>query len=151
MCVLLFDVFKHLLLRKTDVLKTCWKSKFLRKKIWRNALPFCKSKKVQGIFWETFISALLSSAVFRLQNCRRFLVNCFAREIKGFYRSSLGNEVDFMDVMNVSPNILAKNFKKLRHGVVDERALITTTLISSCHWKTLFACERKDLKTHFWH
>ena len=29
--------------------------------------------------------------------------------------------------------------------------LITMTLISSCHWKTLapFACERKDLKTYF--
>ena len=67
MCVLLFDVFKHLLLRKTDVLKTCRKSKFLGKKIWRNALAL-KSKKVQGIFGETFILALLSSAVFRLQN-----------------------------------------------------------------------------------
>ena len=33
MCVLLFDVFKDLLLRKTDVLKTCTKSKFLGKKI----------------------------------------------------------------------------------------------------------------------
>ena len=30
-------------------------------------------------------------------------------EIKGFYQSSLGNEVDFRDIMNVSPNILAKN------------------------------------------
>ena len=68
MCVLLFDVFKHLLLRKTDVLKTCPKSKFLGKKIWRNALAL-KSKKVQGIFWKTFILALLPSAVFRLQNC----------------------------------------------------------------------------------
>ena len=68
MCVLLFDVFKHLLLRKTDVLKTCRKSKFLGKKIWRNALAL-KSKKVQGIFGKTFILALLSSAVFRLQNC----------------------------------------------------------------------------------
>ena len=67
MCVLLFDVFKHLLLRKTDVLKTFRKSKFLGKKIWRNALAL-KSKKVQGIFGETFILALLSSAVFRLQN-----------------------------------------------------------------------------------
>ena len=66
MCVLLFDVFKHLLLRKTDVLKTCRKSKFLGKKIWRNALAL-KSKKVQGIFGETFILALLSSAVFRLE------------------------------------------------------------------------------------
>ena len=35
--------------------------------------------------------------------------------------------------------ILAKNFnfKKLTHGFVDERALIATTLISSCHWKIL--------------
>ena len=68
MRVLLFDVFKHLLLRKTDVLKTCRKSKFLGKKIWRNALAL-KSKKVQGIFGETFILALLSSAAFLLQDC----------------------------------------------------------------------------------
>ena len=67
MCVLLFDVFKHLLLRKTDVLKTCRKSKFLGKKIWKNALAL-KSKKVQGVFGKTFILALLFSAVFRLQN-----------------------------------------------------------------------------------
>ena len=35
MCVLnlLSDVFKHLLLRKTDVLKTCRKSKFVGEKI----------------------------------------------------------------------------------------------------------------------
>ena len=58
---------KHLLLRKSDVLKTCGSSKFLGKKIWRNALAL-KSKKIQGIFGETFILALLSSAVFRLQN-----------------------------------------------------------------------------------
>ena len=48
--------------------------------------------------------------------------------------------------MNVPPNILNKNknFKKLRHGFVDERALITMTLISSCHWKTLVPfCLRK--------
>ena len=25
----------------------------------------------------------------------------------------------------------------MRHGFVDEKALIITTLISSCHWKTL--------------
>ena len=67
MCVLLFDVFKYLLLRKTDVLKTCRKSKYLRKKIGRNALAL-KSKKVQGMFGKTFILALFSSPVFRLQN-----------------------------------------------------------------------------------
>ena len=65
MCVLLFDAFKHLLLRKTDVLKTCQKTKFLEKKIWRNAQAL-KSKKVQSIFGKTFILALLSSVVFSL-------------------------------------------------------------------------------------
>ena len=90
--------------------------------------------------------ALLSSVVFRLQNCLKFLLICFAREIKGFYQSSLANEIDFRDIMNASPNILVKNqnFKKLRRGFVDEKALITMALISSCHWKTLAAfCLRK--------
>ena len=32
MCVLLFDVFKHLLLRKTDVLKTAKKVNFSERK-----------------------------------------------------------------------------------------------------------------------
>ena len=67
MCVLLLDVFKHLLLRKSDVLKTSRKSKLLGKKIWRNALAL-ESKKVQGIFGKKFILALFSSAVFCLQN-----------------------------------------------------------------------------------
>ena len=67
MRVLLFDVFKHLLLRKTDVLKTCQKSKFIGKKIWRTAIVF-KNKNVQGIFGEMFILVLLPSAVFYLQN-----------------------------------------------------------------------------------
>ena len=67
MRVLLFDVFKHLILGKTDVLKTCRKSKFLGKEIKKNALAV-KGKKIQGIFGKMFILALLSSAVFRLQN-----------------------------------------------------------------------------------
>ena len=50
---------KHILLWKTVVLKTCGKIKFLGKKIWVNELAL-KSKKVQGLFGETFILALLS-------------------------------------------------------------------------------------------
>ena len=51
-----------------------------------------------------------------------------------------------MDIMNVSPNILTnnQNFKKLRHGFVDERAMITTTLKSSCHWKTLVLFAKEE-------
>ena len=68
---------------------------------------------------------------------------------KGFYQSSLGKEIDFREIINVSPNILAQNqnFKKLRNVFVDERELITTTLTSSCHWKTLFlsqSCTEKQ-------
>ena len=40
---------------------------FLGKKIWKNALVL-KRKKAQGIFGETFILALSSSAVLCLQN-----------------------------------------------------------------------------------
>ena len=67
--------------------------------------------------------------------CLRFILICIVWQIKGFYQSFLVNGVDFRDIMNVSPNILAKNqnFKKLRQHFVDERELITTTLISSCH------------------
>ena len=55
--------------------------------------------------------------------------------------------------MNVSPNIFAKNktLKKLRHGFVDETALITATLLSSCHWKTLalFSLRKKRHENPF--
>ena len=94
-------------MRKTNVLKTCQKSKFLRKKVSKNALAL-KSKKVQGIFEEMFILAL-SSAAFHLQNHVSYFLICFAREIKSFYLSSLGNEVDFRDIMNNSLNVSAKN------------------------------------------
>ena len=86
-----------------------------------------------------YFSIISFSCLSSTKLCLRFLLICFDREIKGFYQSSLGNEVDFRDIMNVSPNILAKNqnFKKLKHGFVNKRTMITTTLTSSCHWKTL--------------
>ena len=77
---------------------------------------------------------------------RIFLI-CSSREIKDFYQSSVGNEVNFMGIINVSPNILAKNknFKKLRHGFVDKIAPITKTWMSSCHWKALaLFCLREE-------
>ena len=67
MHVLLSDVFKQFYLRKTNFLETYQKSKFLEKKILRNALDL-KSKKVHGIFGKSFLLALLFSAVFHLQN-----------------------------------------------------------------------------------
>ena len=68
-----------------------------------------EEQKGVSIFWETFIMALLSSAVFCLQSRVRFVLICFNPEIKGFYQSFLGNETDFKDIMNLFTNILAKN------------------------------------------
>ena len=98
-----------------------------------------KRRNVQGIFGETFILALPSSVVFRLQIVSQISFNLFCSGDKRFYQSSLGNEVDFRDIINVSPSILA------RHGFADKRALLTTTLTSSCHSKTLVPfCTRKN-------
>ena len=122
MCVLLSDVvFKHSekLFRKTDLLKTCRKSKYLGKKIWRNALAW-KSKKLQGIFGKTFIwhYYLQLSFVYKTVSQISFKLFCSGDKIIRVknYQSSIGNEVDFRDILNVSPDILAKNwnFKKLR-------------------------------------
>ena len=126
---------------QTFTIKKNWRSqKLLGKKVWRNALAL-KSKKVKGILRETLILALSFSDVFRLQNhVSDLFFDLVCSGKKGFYQSSLGNEVDFMDIMNVFPNIYLKlkikNFENLKHGFVDERAMITMTLISSCHWKT---------------
>ena len=109
MCVLLFGIFKHLLLRKTDVFKTCRKSKFLGKEIWRNALSLEEQKGKRYIRENVYFGIIIFSCFSSTKPCLRFFSNCFVREIKGFYQSSLGNEVDFRDIMNVSPNILAKN------------------------------------------
>ena len=108
--------------RKFEEMHYLWRSK--RYKVYSG----------KNLFWHYRLQ-LSSSA----NSCLRFRLICFDRAKKGFYESSLGNEVDFTDIMNVSPNILAKNqnFKKLKHGFVDKRTMITTALTSSCHWKTL--------------
>ena len=156
MCVLLIDDFKHLLLREAKVLKTCRESKFLGEKIWRNLKKSTsyEEKKGERYLWENvYFCMIIFSCLSSEKQSLRFLLNCFLWEIKGFYQSSLGNDVDFRDKMNVSPNILAENenFKKLKQGFVDERALITTTLISSCHWKNLvpFCLRRERLQNAF--
>ena len=124
--------------------------KILGKKIWTNVVHWRGTRYIRE---NVYFGIIGFSCLSFTKPCLRSILTCFAGEIKGFYQSFLGNEVDFRDIMNVSPNILAKNwnFKKLRHGFVDERALITTTLISSCHWKTLvpFCLRKKRPKNAF--
>ena len=120
---------------------------FKREKNLKKCTTFEEQKGTSYIRGNVYFGIIVFSCLSSTKPCLRFLLICFAREIKGFHQRSLGNEIDFRDIMNVFPNILTKNqnFKKLRHGFVDERALTTKTLIFSCHWKTLylFVCERK--------
>ena len=110
-----------------------------RKENFKECTSFEEQKGTRYIRRNVYFGIIVFSCLFSAKPCIRFLLICFAREIKGFYQSSLGNEVDFRGIVNVFSNILAKdlNFKKLRQSFVDERALITATLISSCYWKTL--------------
>ena len=70
---------------------------------------FEEQKGTSYIRENLYFGIIIFSGFSSTKPCPRFLLNCFVREIKGFYQSSLGNEVDFKDIMNVSPNILAKN------------------------------------------
>ena len=115
------------------------KLRFSRKENLKKCINFEDQKGTRYIQGNVYICIMVFSYLSSTKPCLRFLLNCFLREIKGFYQSSFENEVDFRDIINVSLNISAKtqNFKKLRHGFADERAMIKTTLMSSCHWKTL--------------
>ena len=115
------------------------KLRFSRKENLRKCINFEDQKGTRYIQGNVYICIMVFSYLSSTKACLRFLLDCFLREIKGFYQSSFENEVDFRDIINVSLNISAKtqNFKKLRHGFADERAMIKTTLMSSCHWKTL--------------
>ena len=122
------------------------KLRFSRKENSKKCTSFEVQKGRRGIRRNVYFGIIVFSCLWSTKPCLRFLLICFAREIKGFYQSSLGNEVDFKDIMNVSPNVWAKswNFKKLKHGFVDEIAMITVALISSCHWKIIVPfCLRK--------
>ena len=86
-----------------------------------------------NVYFDIIVFSCLSSTKAWL----RFLLICFAREVKDFYQSSLGNEIDFRDIMNVSPNVLKVRISKNWNMVfIYERVLIITTFILWCHWKT---------------
>ena len=99
-----------------------------RKENWKRCTNL--SRVVRGIFRLTFILVLSSSAVFRLQKWSQISFGLFPREIKGFYQGSTGSEVDFMDIMNVSPNILPKI--KISKNLKFETQI--------CRWKSNNCC-----------
>ena len=96
---------KHLLSRKTDVFKTS----ILSERKFGEMHYLWKQKSTRHIPGNVYFVIIVFSCLSFTKLCLRFLLICLDREMKGFYQSYLGNEVDFTDIMNVSPNILAKN------------------------------------------
>ena len=85
------------------------KLRFSRKENLKKCTKFEEQKCTRYIWGNVYIGITVFSYLSSAKPCLRFLLNCFLGEIKGFYQSSYGNEVDFRDTMNVSPNIFAKN------------------------------------------
>ena len=99
----------------TSTIEKNWCSQnLLEKKIYRKEnLKKCTSfvdwKGTRYIHGKVYFGIIAFSCLLSTKHCLRFVLIRFTQEIKGFYLSSLENEVDFRDVMNVSPNIWAKN------------------------------------------
>ena len=78
---------------------------FLMDVLWFNlkkCTTYVEQKGVRYIRGKAYFGIIVFSCLLSTKPCLRFLLICF-------YQSFLGNEVDFRDTMNVSPNILAKN------------------------------------------
>ena len=125
MCILLFDVFNRcslvqlkeinrLIIKGMSNIYYWEKLTFL--KLWltcrenlKNFTSFEEQRGTRYVRGHVYFGIFAFGCLSPTNPCLRFLLICFAREIKGFYQSSLGNEIDFTDIMNVSQNILAKN------------------------------------------
>ena len=126
-------------MRKLEILKTYGK-RISRKENLKKCTRFGEQKSSRYIQGNIYFGITPFSCLSSAKVCLRFRLICFIREIKGFYQSSVGHEVD--------PQISWLKFQ-LRHAFVDEGPLITTTLTSSCHWKTLeLFCLRKKRPEH---
>ena len=75
----------------------------------RKCTSFEEQIDTRYICWSVYFGITIFSCLLSTKLSLRLLLIGFAQKIKGFYQSSLGNEIDFRDIMNVSPNILAEN------------------------------------------
>ena len=93
-----------MLLRKSDVFKL----RLSLNESLKKCTSFEEQKSTRYIRGNVSFGIIVFSCLLSTKSCLRFLLICFAREIKGFDESSLENEVDFRNIMNVSQNSLAK-------------------------------------------
>ena len=121
--------------------------RFSMKRNLKKCTSFDEQKVTRYIPGKAYFGIIVFSCLLSTNLCLRFLLICFAREIKSFNQSSLENEIDFINIMNLSLNILTKNklFKKLRRGFVNERQWLQQHS-SSSHWKIcIFLLANKNI------
>ena len=75
----------------------------------KKSTSFEEQKGTRCIRENVYFGIIAFNCLSSTKQCLKFLLICFAWEIKGFYQRFLGNQVDFRDIMNVSPNIFARN------------------------------------------
>ena len=85
------------------------KLRFYRNENLKKCTTFEEQKGTRYICRNVYFGIIVFSCLSSTKPSLRFLLICVDLEIKGFYQSSLRNEIDFTDTMNVSTNILAKN------------------------------------------
>ena len=123
-CVLFFDYFDELSGSIKEINRLIWKGMsniYYWEKLTFSKLQFSRNENLKKytnleeqkgtryIEGNNYIGTVIFSHLSSTKPHLRFLLNCFVREIQGFYQSSFRNEVDFRNIMNVSLNILAKN------------------------------------------
>ena len=104
----------HMIKHKKEICKRAHKFLFFKRrassnKFLKKCTSFEEQKGTRHILGNVCFGIFVFSCLSSTKACLRFLLICFAREIKRFYQSSLGNEVDLTGIMNLSANILAKN------------------------------------------
>ena len=146
--VLLFDVFNGFSISIKEINSLIWKRmsniyyweklifsklRFFEKENLKKCTNFEEQKGTTYIRRNVIICITVFSCFSSTKSCLKFLLNCFVQETKGFYQSSLENEVDFKDRMKMKEQWL-KQHKCLP--------------VTGKHLH-LFSCEKKDKKMHF--
>ena len=114
---------------------------FLGTKISRNALTL-RSKRVQGIFGKHLFWNYRFQLSF-VYKCLRFLLICFAWEMRCFYQSFPRHRGWKLKVQKTTKRFCRRQSNDYRWLQQHQHLSLTEKLLQ------LFACKRKDLKNHF--
>ena len=104
----------------------------------KKCTSFEEWKERRYIWGNIYFHIIAFSCLSSTNSCLRFILICFAQEIKGFYRFPVEMKLISWSLCKFFKTLAQNlNFKKLRRSFGDESTMITRALKSSCHWKPL--------------